>query len=131
MPVTTDPEPRLSPGEQALLLDAQTDDVSFVWVLIDLGLRGNPPSSPDWRPGVQEIDSAFNTLERLHALGLIEVGRTEYVDGGAPGGVAPVRHVAEPLAVVRQRVEAEVAAASEPGDWEFSCWVVATQQATD
>jgi hypothetical protein len=112
-------------------LDAQTDDVSFVWVLNDLGLRRNPPNSPDWRPGMQEIDAAFSALARLHALGLIEVGRNEYVDGGPPGRVASVRHVAEPLAVVRKRVEAEVAAAREPSDWEFSCWVVATQQATD
>lgn len=69
MPVTTDPEPDLSPGEQALLLDAQTGDVSFVWVLIDLGLRENPPSSPDWRPGPHEIGSAFEALERLHSRG--------------------------------------------------------------
>jgi hypothetical protein len=45
VPLTTDTE--LSPDEQALLLDAQTDDVSFGWVLIDIGLRENPPSSPD------------------------------------------------------------------------------------
>jgi hypothetical protein len=49
--VTTDSEADLSPGELVLLRDAETDDVSFVWVLIDLGLRENPPSSPDWRPG--------------------------------------------------------------------------------
>jgi hypothetical protein len=117
-PVTTDPEANLSPSELTLLRDAQTDDVSFVWVLIDLGLRENPPSSPDWRPGPNEIDSAFQALERLHDQGLIEVGRVEYQDGG-------------PLDVVRQRVEAEVAAARQPTDWEFSCWVVATQRAAD
>jgi len=33
---------------------------------------------------------------------------------------------AEPLAVVRERVEEAVALASAPMDWEFSCWVVAT-----
>ena len=131
MPVTTDPEPDLSPGEQALLLDAQTDDGAFVWVLIDLGLRENPPSSPDWLPGPREIDSAFEALERLHSRGLIEVGRLEYRDGGPPGRVSPVRHIAEPLAVVRQRVEAKVASATQPTDGEFSCWVVAARQAAD
>jgi hypothetical protein len=128
---TTNPEPELSPGEKALVLDAQTDDVSFVWVLIDLGLRENPPSRPDWRPGAHEIGLAFDALERLHRLGLIDVGRIEYVDGGPPGRLAPVRHVAEPLAEVRQRVEEEVAAARQPTDWEFSCWVVATKRVTD
>ena len=131
VPVTTDPEPDLSPGEQALLLDAQTDDVSFVWMLIDLGLRENPPSSPLWLPGPHEIGSAFEALERLHSRGLIEVGRVEYTDGGPPGRVASVRHIAEPLAVVRQRVEAEVAAATQPTDREFSCWVVAAHRAAD
>ena len=129
--VTTDPEADLSPSELTLLRDSQTDDVSFVWVLIDLGLRENPPSSPDWRPGSLEIDSAFQALERMHDQGLIEVGRVEYQAGGPPGRAAPVQHVAEPLDVVRQRVEAEVAAARQPTDWEFSCWVVATQRAAD
>jgi hypothetical protein len=127
---TTDPAPGLTPGEHALVLDAQTDDVSFGWVLIHLGARGNPPSNPDWRPSAREIDSAFAALERLHGRGLIAVGRIEYVDGGPRGGFAPVRHVAEPLGVVRQRVEAEVNAARQPTDWEFSCWVVATRRAT-
>jgi hypothetical protein len=125
--VTTDFEADLSPGELALLQDAETDDVSFVWVLIDLGLRENPPSSPDWRPGSSEIESAFRALERLQSRGLIDVGRLEYVDGGPPGRVTPLRHVAEPLAAVRQRVEAEIASARRPDDWEFSCWVVATR----
>jgi hypothetical protein len=91
VPLTTDTE--LSPDEQALLLDAQTDDVSFGWVLIDIGLRENPPSSPDGLPGPQEIGSAFEALERLHSRGLIEVGRIEYRDGGSLGRVAPVRQV--------------------------------------
>lgn len=65
--MVTDSDPDLSPGELALLSDAARDDVSFVWVLIDLGLRANPPSSPDWRPGPREIDSAFHALERLHS----------------------------------------------------------------
>jgi hypothetical protein len=95
---------------------------SWTW-----GLRGNPPSSPDWRPGPSEIASAFRALRRLHSRGLIDVGRLEYLDGGPPGRVAPLRHVPEPLADVRQRVEDEIASALRPNDWEFSCWVVATR----
>ena len=129
MPVPTDPEHGLTPGELTLLRDAETDDISFGWVLIDLGLCGNPPSTPGWRPGARDIDAAFHALQRLHERGLVEVGRTEYVDGGAPGRVAPVRHVAEPLAVVRERVEAEIASAVQSADWEFSCWVVAAGKA--
>lgn len=49
----------------------------FVWVLIDLGLRGNPPEDPAWRPGMREIDAAFHALSRLRELGLVEVGRME------------------------------------------------------
>jgi hypothetical protein len=116
----------LTAGELALLRDAESDDVAFSWVLIDLGLMGNPPSSPDWQPSDHVIDAAFAALQRLHERGLIEVGRIEYVDGGPPGRVAPVRHVAEPLSVVRQRVAADIASASEQTDWEFSCWVVGT-----
>ena len=125
--MTTDSGHGLTQGELTLLRDAETDDVFFVWVLIDLGLRGNPPSSPEWRPGVQDIEAAFHALERLQERGLIDVGRTEYVDGGPSGRVAPVRHIAEPLALVRERVEAEIASAVCPTDWEFSCWVVATK----
>ena len=115
----------LSDHEIALVQDARSDDVAFVWVLIHLGLRVNPPSRPDWRPDPSEIESAFATLERLASRGLVEVGRVEHIDGGAPGHVASVRHVAEPLAVVGERVEEAVALASGPTDWEFSCWVVA------
>ena len=114
----------LSDGEVALVRDAQSDNVAFVWVLIHLGLRGNPPSSPDWRPGPSEIESAFAVLERLTSRGLIGVGRVEYIDGGPPRRVAPLRHVAEPLAVVQERVQEAVASACESTDWEFSCWVV-------
>jgi hypothetical protein len=70
-------------------------------------------------------------LERLHERGLIDVGRIVYVDGGPPGRVAPVRHIAEPLSVVRERVEAEIASADQPTDWEFSCWVVAAKGRAD
>lgn len=114
MQVTTDPGADLSPSELTLLRDARKDDVSFVWVLIDLGLRGNPPSDPDWRPGEHELDAAFHALERLHQRGLIDVGRIEYRDGGPPGRDAPVRHIPESLAAVRQRVEAAIESAHQP-----------------
>lgn len=125
----TDSEQGLTPGELTLLRDAETDDVSLGWVLIDLGLRGNPPS-PDWRPE-RVLDDAFTALERLHERGLIEVGRIEYIDVGPPGRVAPVRHVAEPMDVVRERVESAIATAAEDTDWEFTCWVVATNDRAD
>ena len=112
---------RLTPGELALLEDAATDDVSFLWVLIDLGLRGNPPESPK-PPSRDAVMTAFGSLETLVARGLIAVGRTEYIDQGPPGRVAPLRHVAEPLGDVLERVLAAV----DGPDWEHSCWVVAT-----
>jgi hypothetical protein len=85
MPVTTDPEDDLTPGEPTILRDAKTDDVSFGWVLIDLDQRGNPPSGPEWRLGVHELDAAFQALERLH-----ERGRDPFrVDSG--GVEAPQR----------------------------------------
>jgi hypothetical protein len=131
VPVTTDPEDGLTPGELTLSRDAETDDVSFGWVLIDLGLRGNPPSGPEWRSGVHELDVAFHALERLHERGLIDVGQIEYADSSPRGRVAPLRHIAEPLSTVRERVEAEIASAGQPTDWEFSCRVVATKGRAD
>jgi hypothetical protein len=75
---------------------------------------------------MSEIASAFSTLERLEGRGLIEVGRIEYIDPGSPGRLAQVRHVAEPIPLVRQRVEEAVALANNSMDWESSCWVVET-----
>lgn len=107
-------------GELELLIYGLSDDVAFVWVLVLLGLRGNPPvaSGP---PSLAEVDDAFESLRRLADAGLLKVGRTEYIDGGAPGSVAPVRHVEQPLDEVQQRVEQACLSGS---DWEWSCWVV-------
>jgi len=55
----------------------------------------------------------------------MRVGRTEYIDGGPPGRVAPVKHVDEAFDDVRARVGR--ACASGEG-WEWSCWVVNTPQ---
>lgn len=114
----------LSPAERSLLADAASDDVSFDWVLTHLGLIPKSRTT-DWRPGPSELDAAFSTLARLAARGLIRVGHTEYVDGGPPGRVAPVRHVEEPLSQVRDRVIAAVESARDASDWSYQCWVVA------
>jgi hypothetical protein len=63
-------------------------------------------------------------VERLVNGGLAVLGRIEYVDGGSPGRLAPVRHVVEPLDLVRQRVEQAI---SGP-DWEYACWLVNTDR---
>ena len=73
------------------------------------------------------ISAAFACFERLLRGGLIEVGRTEYVDPSLTSGtLAPLRHVSEPLNVVRDRVESACKAANEWSDWAFSCWLVNT-----
>ncbi len=59
-----------------LLIDALTDDVSLVWVLTDIGIRGNPPAPPG-RPSLADIDAAFDILARLTGKGLLTVGRME------------------------------------------------------
>jgi hypothetical protein len=112
----------LSDSEVELLIDGLTDDVAFIWVLIDLGLRGNPPSDPG-PPSVPQIDAAFAALARLAEARLLRVGHTEYIDGGPPGRVAPVKHVQEPIDDVRTRVVEDCLSGS---DWEYSCWVVNT-----
>lgn len=118
----------LTSGEVELLIDGLSDDVAMVWILIDLGIRGNPPPTPG-RPSVADVDQAFASLERLVAGGLISVGRIEYVDPRSRG-VAPVKHVAEPLAVARERVIDAVLQQENRqfGDWEFACWVVNTDR---
>jgi hypothetical protein len=112
----------LAPGELELLIAGLSDDVAFVWVLIRLGIRENPPVDPG-PPSRPDVDAAFDALERLSVAGLVKVGRTEYRDGGPPGRLAPVRHVEEPLALVRARVDE---ACSSGTDWEWACWVVNT-----
>jgi hypothetical protein len=73
------------------------------------------------------IADAFISFERLVDLGLVEIGRIEYVNPDeAAGSVAPVKHVAEPIDAVRARVERECAQASRDTDWTFACWLVTT-----
>jgi hypothetical protein len=116
----------LTLGESELLIEGLSDDVAFVWVLTHLGIRTNLPPSPDWRPSVSDVQNAFATLQRLTDHGLIRIGHLEYVDGGPPGRVAPVRHIAEDMDVIFSRVEAAVRTAHDEDDWAYSCWVVNT-----
>jgi hypothetical protein len=113
----------VSDGEAELLIDGLSDDVALVWVLVHLGLRGNPPDT-ERPPTSDAIGQAFGHLDRLSGLGLIRVGRMEYVDGGAPGRISPVRHVEEPIKDVRARVQQRC---DSGVDWEWSCWVVNTE----
>ena len=115
----------LTRGEVDLLVDGLTDDISFDNALLDLGLRASPPER-NAPPGANQIDAAFRSYERLLNAGLIRLGRVQYIDGGPPGRVAPVEHVAEPLTQVRARVEEACRTASDWGDWAFSCWSVNT-----
>ena len=121
-------ETNLTLGELELLVGGLSDDVAFVWVLIHLGIRTNPPPMPDWSPSASELQTAFACLRRLTDLALVRVGRMEYVDGGPPGRLSPVRHVAEDMDTVVSRVEAAVKTARVSHDWEFSCWVVNTER---
>jgi hypothetical protein len=116
----------LSAGEIELLIDGLSDDVSFDWALIRLGLRGNPPLD-EWPPSAETIGAAFAHFERLLARHLVRLGRIEYVDPNqAPGTVAPVKHTPEHLSDVRHRVEQACSTATGWGDWAFSCWLVNT-----
>jgi hypothetical protein len=124
--VTDLPDEDLTFHEAQLLIAGLDDDISFDWALIRLDLRENPPTVNE-PPTAGIIESAFGHFERLAAKGLIAVGRTEYVDPStAPGTVAPVRHVAEPLGLVRARVQEACAGASDWSGWAFSCWLVNT-----
>lgn len=115
-------DPRLTPGEIELLIDGLTDDVAFVWVLILFGITANPPVNPG-PPSVADVDAAFSVLETMTRRGLVKVGHLEYLDGGPPERLAPVKHVEDPL----QDVKRVALNACESGsDWEWSCWVVNT-----
>lgn len=120
----------LTASELELLADGVTDDVSFDMSLIHLGLRDNPPARNE-PPSLAQIDAAFRSYERLISAGLLRLGRVQYIDGGPPGRVAPVEHIAEPLAQVRARVEEACRSASDWGDWAFSCWSVNTDEGDD
>ena len=121
-------ERNLTSDELDLLIDGLSDDISFIWVLIHLGIRTNPPPTPDWAPSEKDLHDAFDSLKRLTDLGLIRVGLIEYVDRGPPGRPAPVEHITEDLDVVRSRVESAVRTASVSDDWAYSCWVVNTEK---
>ena len=118
----------LTPGELELLIAGLSDDIDFVWVLIHLGIRANPPPSPDWVPSDSDLRDAFASLRRLAEAGLMRLGRIEYVDGGPPGRLAPVKHVAEEFDVLVDRVGAAVRTARDQSDWAFSCWAVNTDR---
>lgn len=53
----------------------------------------------------------------------MQIGRVQCIDGGPPGRVAPVEHIAEPIGEVRQRVEN---ACRSDAESEFACWLVDT-----
>jgi hypothetical protein len=113
-------------GELELLIDGLSGDVDLVWVLIHLGIRSNPPPTPDWAPASSDLQDAFASLRKLTSLGLIRVGRIEHTDGGPPGSLTPVRHIAEDINAVVSRVEAAVRTACAEDDWAYSCWIVNT-----
>ena len=117
----------LTEGETRLLIDGLSDDVAFVWALIDLGIRANPPV----------VDEPPSTGTRsLPPLGASSVWlvvawsgseESEYVNPAQPAGtVAPVKHVEEALQAVRERVERACHVAESNSDWAFSCWLVNT-----
>ncbi|MCP4963591.1 MAG: hypothetical protein GY925_30520 [Actinomycetia bacterium] len=118
-------DPVLTRGEVDLLADGLTDDISFDNALLDLGLRRNPTERNE-PPDAIQIDAAIRSYERLLNAGLIRLGRIWYIDGGPPGRLAPVEHVAEPLTQVRARVEESCRTATDWADWAFSCWSVNT-----
>ena len=116
----------LTLGELELLIDGLSGDVDLVWVLIHLGIRSNPPPTPDWAPAASDLQDAFASLRKLTSLGLIRVGRIDHTDGGPPGSLTPVRHIAEDINAVVSRVEAAVRTACAEDDWAYSCWIVNT-----
>lgn len=113
-------KPGLTPGETEILIDALSDAVDFRWVMTHLGLdtvgRNDQPCPAD-------VHAALRSLDKLSQAGLLEVGRLEYVDGGPPGRLAPLKHLRDPMNEVADRVRA--ACLSGP-DWPWSCWVVNT-----
>ena len=52
----------------------------------------------------------------------------QYVDDGPPGRVAPVMHVEESITVEKARV---LGACRHGAGWEWSCWVVNTEDGDD
>jgi hypothetical protein len=120
------PHQKLSPGELEVLIDGESDDVAFDWILIHLGIRSNPADRPG-PPRIEEALDALGAIEKLVTAGLIRIGRIEYIDGGPPGRVAPVKHVSEPIDVVRQRVVSHLESGDQSDNWRWLCWVVNTE----
>lgn len=120
------PHEKLSPGEIEVLIDGESDDVAFDWLLIHLGIRSNPAERPG-PPTIEEALAALSSVEKLVTAGLVRIGRIEYIDGGPPGRVAPVKHVSEPIEVVRQRVVAHLESGDMADNWRWLCWAVNTE----
>ena len=117
-------EAKLTDEERELVDDARKDDISFLWVLIHLGIMGNPPPFPSWRPSAMEVEKAITTLDKLATYGCIVVGRLDATGEVAPPGIPVVRHVKEPLQVVHDRVIASLDV-PDPFEWKTACWVIA------
>jgi hypothetical protein len=112
----------LTPGERELLQAAEDDDIDVGWACIYLGVRANGGPGPT-RATPDEIDACFDSLSRLHDLGLINVGRIEFLEEASPGRLPPF-HVSEPIDLVKQRVMDVATNATEPWEWQFSAWIV-------
>ena len=107
-----------------VVVDALRDDVAFSWVLVHLGLRGNPRAADD-PPSDTTVRAAFAALAVLVERGLGSVGRLELIDDGRRGRRAPTRHVAEPAIRVQKRVLDACRVSGRAGRaWEWSCWYV-------
>jgi hypothetical protein len=119
------PYEQLSPGAIEILIDGESDDVAFDWVLIHLGIRSNPADRPG-PPTVDEALAAIEAVEGLVTAGLVRIGRPEYIDGGPPGRFAPIRHVSEPIDVVRERVVSHLQSGDLSDEWRWLFWVVNT-----
>ena len=121
------PQNGLTKGEVEILIDGLSDDVSFGWALIHLGIHGNPRAEKA-PASAKEIAAAFTSFERLAAAGLAKLGRIEAVDPAPPAGtLARATHVEEPIRDVRERAERLCCHAKHSWEWTFCCWLVNTE----
>jgi hypothetical protein len=125
--VTSLPYGALTTGEVQILIDGLSDEVSFTWALVHLGVRANPPAR-DTPPSPDEIAAAFASFERLVTGGFARLGRMEAVGKGQPGWPTPARHIEEPIRDVRERVDRVCRRARAWSDWAFCCWLVNTEK---